>query len=179
MTDEELYDYVSGQTAHEVIERLFMMYPERFRSEKEIQYGNVRGKIDIYDKLLNNVVDVKTSKSQKILLKPFKFHEEQVRYYLAISGSEQGQIIYHMDKFGKYFVFPIYMTDKERMNQLEKLEHEAGLLQNAIDRRDPSIVKGIYNDAEISWLCNKCAYLDKCIAIRERDTNVNAVGAAV
>jgi hypothetical protein len=43
MTDEELYDYVSGQTAYDVIERLFMIYPDRFRAEKEIQHGNVRG----------------------------------------------------------------------------------------------------------------------------------------
>jgi hypothetical protein len=174
MTDEELYDYVSGQAAHDVIERLFMIYPERFRSEKEIQYGNVKGKIDIYDRLANNILDVKTSKSQKILLKPFKFHEEQIRYYMAISGSEEGQIIYQMEKFGKYLSFPICMTDQERMNQLEKLEYEAGLLQKAIDMKDPSLVKGIYNDADISWMCNKCPYLEKCIAVR--DTNVNAVG---
>jgi hypothetical protein len=170
MTDEELYDYVCGQAAHDVIERLFMIYPERFRSEKEIQYANVKGKIDIYDRFANIIVDIKTSKSQKILLKPFKFHEEQLRYYMAISGSEEGHIIYQMDKFGKYFSFPIYMTDKQRMNQLEKLEREAGLLQKAIDRKDPSLVRGIYNEAEISWLCNKCAYQEKCIEIRERET---------
>jgi hypothetical protein len=31
MTDEELYDYASGQAAHDVIERLFMIYPEQKR----------------------------------------------------------------------------------------------------------------------------------------------------
>ena len=134
----------------------------------------MRGRVDIYDKETNNIVDLKTSKSEKILLKPFRFHEEQIRFYMAISGSEEGHIIYHMDKLGKYLSFPIYMSDKERINQLEKLEHEAGLLQNAIDRKDPSLVRGIYNEAEISWLCNKCAYLEKCIEIRERD--INAVG---
>src|SRR5215203_5377448 len=90
MTDEVLYDYVSGQAAHDVIERLFMVFPNRFRSEKELQYKNIKGKIDIYDKLLNNVVDIKTSKSQKILLKPFRFHEEQVKYYMAMIDSDEG-----------------------------------------------------------------------------------------
>ena len=174
MTDEELYDYVSGQAAHDVIERLFLIYPDRFRAEKEIHYANVRGKIDIFDKETNNIIDLKTSKS-RILLKPFKFHEEQIRYYMSIAGSEEGHIIYQMDKFGKYLVFPIYMTDKERLNQLEKLELEAGFLQKAIDKKNPSLVKGIYDDADISWMCNKCPYLEKCIAVR--DTNVNAVGA--
>jgi len=30
MTDQELYNYVSGQADHDVIERLFGMYPDRF-----------------------------------------------------------------------------------------------------------------------------------------------------
>ena len=94
---------------------------------------------------------------------------------MAISGSEEGHIIYQMDKFGKYLSFPIYMTDKQRMNQLEKLEREAGLLQNARDRKDPSLVEGIYDDPDMSWMCNKCPYLEKCIAVR--DTQINVVGA--
>jgi hypothetical protein len=122
MTEGELYDYISGQAAHDVIERLFMIYPNRFRSEKEVQYKNVRGRIDIYDKSLNNIVDIKTSKSQKILLKPWKFHEEQVKYYMSIMDSEEGQIIYEMNNFGKYASFPIFMTADERKKQLEKLE---------------------------------------------------------
>jgi CRISPR/Cas system-associated exonuclease Cas4 (RecB family) len=175
MTDEELYDYVSGQASHDVIERLFMIYPNRFRAEIEVQYGNVRGKIDIHDKPLNNIVDIKTSKLQKIPFKPFKFHEEQVRYYMAILGSEEGQIIYQMDNFRRYIVFPIYMTNKERMDQLEKLEHESEVLRKAIDSKDPSLARGIYNDPDMSWMCNKCPYLEKCISIRE--SKVTAVGA--
>jgi hypothetical protein len=131
--------------------------------------------MDIYDRLANNIVDVKTSKSEKILLNPFKFHEEQIRYYMAISGSEEGHIIYQMDKFGKYLSFPIYMIDKERLNQLQKLERGAELLQKAIDSKDPSLVEGIYDDPDMSWMCNKCRYLEKCIAVR--DTKINVVGA--
>lgn len=175
ITDEELYDYVSGQASHDVIERLFMIYPDRFRAEKEIQYGNVRGKIDIHDKPLNNIVDIKTSKLQKIPFKPFKFHEEQVRYYMAILGSDEGQIIYQMDNLRRYMVFPIYMTDQERMDQLEKLEREAEILRKAIDSKDPSLARGVYDDPDMLWMCDKCPYLDKCIPIRESE--VTAVGA--
>ena len=177
MTEGELYDYVSGQAAHEVIERLFMMYPTRFRSEKEIQYCNIKGKIDIHDKLLNNVIDIKTSKSQQTLFKPFKFHEEQVRDYMAIIDSEEGQIIYQMNNFGKYLCFPIFMTTEERKKQLEKLESEANSLRNAIDVGDPSLVKGIYDDRQMKWLCNKCPYVEKCIDLRKND-DVIAAGAA-
>jgi hypothetical protein len=177
MTEAELYDYISGQAAHDVIERLFMMYPTRFRSEKEIQYCDIKGKIDIHDKLLNNVIDIKTSKSQQTLFRPFKFHEEQVRHYMAIIDSEEGQIIYQMNNFGKYLCFPIFMTAEERKKQLEKLESEANSLRNAIDAGDPSLVKGIYDDREIKWLCNNCPYLQKCIDLRKNDDAI-AVGAA-
>ena len=124
-----------------------------------VQYKRVGGKIDICDKELNNIVDVKTSKSQEILLKPFKFHEEQVRYYMAMMDSDEGQIIYQMNNFGKYLPFPIYMTTEQRKEQLLKLEAEAKSLQQAIKAGDPSLVKGIFNDNEINWMCKKCQYL--------------------
>ena len=126
-----------------------------------VQYKRVGGKIDICDKELNNIVDVKTSKSQEILLKPFKFHEEQVRYYMAMMDSDEGQIIYQMNNFGKYLPFPIYMTTEQRKEQLLKLEAEAKSLQQAIKAGDPSLVKGIFNDNEINWMCKKCQYLQR------------------
>jgi hypothetical protein len=182
MTDEELYEYVSGQASHDVIERLFMVYPNRFRSEMEIQYKNIKGKIDVHDKLLNNIIDIKTSKSQKFLLKPFKFHMEQVKSYMSIMDSEEGQIIYQLDKLGKYLSFPIYMTEAERKEQLNKLKKEAVLLQKAIEAQDPSLVEGIYNDDEIRWLCSKCPYLEKCKGIRpieHKELNVQAIGTQI
>ena len=173
MSDVELYNYVSGQADHDVMERLFMMYPNRLRTEMEVRYKNIKGKIDIFDKYLNNVIDTKTSKSPKILLKPFKFHEEQIRSYMAMTDSEEGQVIYQINHFERYHAFPIYMTAEERKSKLEKLESEAKFLLNAISAGDPSLVKGIYNDNEINWICNKCPYLDKCRSIRHHDTNVS------
>jgi CRISPR/Cas system-associated exonuclease Cas4 (RecB family) len=166
MTDEEIYNYVSGQANHDVIARLFMMYPHRFRFEMEVRYSNIKGKVDVHDRLLNNIIDIKTSKSQKILLKPFKFHEQQVKYYMAMMDSEEGQILYQMNNFGKYFPFPVYMNTEERKLQLDKLEREAVSLQKAIDASDPALARGIYNDDEMKWLCNSCSYLDKCKTIR-------------
>jgi CRISPR/Cas system-associated exonuclease Cas4 (RecB family) len=178
LSDQELYNYVSGQAAHDVIERLFMRYPNRFRSEKQVQHNNIIGRIDIYDKLLNNVVDVKASKSQNILLKPFKFHEQQVKYYMAMMDSEEGQILYQMNNFQKYFPFPIYMNTEERKLQLDKLEREAISLRKAIDSRDPSLARGIYNDDEMKWLCNSCPYLDKCKTIRASKNEKSSIEAS-
>jgi rubrerythrin len=177
-TDEELYEYVSEQAGHDNIQRLFMMFaPNRFRLEMEVQYEHIRGRIDVYDKLFNNVVDIKTSKSQRLLLKPFKFHQKQVRDYMAMVDSDEGHLIYQMNNFGMYVSFPIYMTAEERKKTLEELKSEAESLRNAIDAGDPSHAKGIYDDSEMSWMCNKCQYLEKCKAIRHLDyDNRNAIG---
>jgi hypothetical protein len=166
MTDEQLYDYVSGQAAHDVIERLFMVFPNRFRSEKELQYKNIKGKIDIHDKLLNSVIEIKTNKS-KILLKPQKFHEEQVKYYMSMIDSDEGQILYHLNNFRNYRSFEIYMNAEQRRDQLQKLEIEAKALRRAIEAKDPSLVRGVYDDNEMYWMCNRCPYLEKCKQMRQ------------
>jgi hypothetical protein len=180
MSDEELYNYISGQSAHDIISRLFGMFPNRFKLEKEVFFEDVRGKIDVYDKLDNCIIDIKTSLSQKPLLKPFKFHEEQVRYYMSIQDSEQGLIIYYMNSiYGKYRLFSIYMTPEERKAQLDKLGLNAKLLLKAILAEDPSLVKGIYDDDEMKWLCNKCPYLEKCKTIRGSENEKSRIEASV
>jgi hypothetical protein len=97
---------------------------------------------------------------------------------MAIIDSEEGQIIYQMNNFGKYLCFPIFMTAEERKKQLEKLESEANSLRNAIHTRDPWLVKGIYDDREMKWLCNKCPYVQKCIDLRKNDDAIAAGAVA-
>ena len=113
MTDEVLYHYVSGQADHDVIGRLFMMFPDRFKLEMQIQYENVKGTIDIYDKLLHIVIDVKTTKSN-IMLKPTRWDEQQLKYYMSLMDSEEGAVIYQMNNASKYLIFPILMNELQR-----------------------------------------------------------------
>jgi len=51
--------------------------------------------------------------------------------------SDEGQVIYQMNNFGRYLAFPVYMTSEERKKQLEKLESEAETLLNAINKNYP------------------------------------------
>ena len=175
MTDEVLYNYVSGQAAHDVIGRLFMMFPNRFKLEMQIQYENVKGTIDIYDKLLHIVIDVKTTKSN-IMLKPTRWDEQQLKYYMSIMDSEEGAVIYQMNNASKYMIFPILMNELQRKQHLAKLLEEARSFQHAIDLGDPSLLEGVYDDNERNWLCKKCPYLEACNAIRKN--HVNHVEAA-
>jgi hypothetical protein len=135
MTDEELYSFVSGQAAHDGIGRLFMMFPNKFKLEMQIQYENVKGKIDVYDKLLHTVIDVKTTNSN-IMLRPKTWDEQRIKHYMSMVDSEEGAVIYQMNIVSKYLIFPIHMNELQRKEHLTKLEVEARSLQHAIELGD-------------------------------------------
>jgi hypothetical protein len=173
MTEEVLYNYVSGQAAHDVIGRLFMMFPNRFKLEMQIQYENVKGTIDVYDRHLHAIIEVKTTKSN-IMLKPTRWDEQQLKYYMSMMDSEEGAVIYQMNNASKYLIFPIRMDELERKPLLKILQQEAGSLEHAIETRDPWAAKAIYDDQELNWLCKKCPYLNKCTAaVKNDNTNVD------
>lgn len=161
------YDYIACQVAHDIIVRLFSVFPHRFQIEKEIHFENVSGRIDVYDKLNDCIIEVKVSASQKPILKPFKFHEEQIRDYMAIQDSQDGVIFYHMNNmYGKYRLFLIHMSIDERKIQLEKLRLHSKSVLNAIEANDASLVNGVYDDPDMEWLCSKCPYLEDCTKLR-------------
>jgi hypothetical protein len=81
ITDEEFCRYVVGEAAHEIIVRHFMTRPDRFRSQMQIQYEKVVGRIDVYDKLFERVIEIKTSNSA-FILRPNKWDVKQLRYYM-------------------------------------------------------------------------------------------------
>jgi hypothetical protein len=171
ISDEELCRYIMGEAAHDVFARLFMMFPDRFKCQMQIQYENVTGRIDVYDKLFQTVMEMKTNNSA-YMLKPNKWDVQQLRYYLSMIDSEEGVIIYQLNVPMKYAIFPIHMNERERKQELEHLKEEALSFSHAIENRDPSSAKAIYDDKELEFLCKKCPYLNKCIAMR----NVNAKG---
>jgi hypothetical protein len=77
-----------------------------------------------------------------------------------------------MNNFGKYRIFPIYMTEEDRRKELKELEYKGQVLRTAIDKGDPSLAPGIYDDIELNWMCNKCPYTQKCLSTRNIDENV-------
>jgi hypothetical protein len=150
-----------------------MTEPDRFRSQMPIQFENVVGRIDVYDKLFQIVIEIKTSNSA-FMLRPNKWDVQQLRYYMSMVDSEEGVIIYQLIVPMKYAMFPIHMNERERKQERDRLKKEALSLYHAIETRDPSAAKAIYDDKELEWLCKKCPYLNKCIAMR----NVNPKDAA-
>ena len=85
--------YSSGKAVHESVQWLFMSNPRRYEKEKYVEYNDIEGSIDIFDKKRNTPIEFKTLRSSNIE-KPKSFQEEQLRYYMAMQSSPIGYMIY-------------------------------------------------------------------------------------
>ena len=167
-TDREVNMYSSGKSTHEAIQKLFMSNRMRFEVEKYVEYEGIQGSIDIFDKKKKKPVEFKTLRSATIN-EPKSFHIEQLMYYMAMLDVSIGQIIYQcLLQFGvnPFVGFEITMTEKERKNQLEKLEKEIKSLQLAMNMKDPGLARGVYSDSGMKWLCKDCPYSKSCERIQ-------------
>jgi CRISPR/Cas system-associated exonuclease Cas4 (RecB family) len=163
-TDREINMYSSGRSMHEAIQKLFMSNRMRFEVEKYVEHEGIQGSIDIYDKKKNEPVEFKTLRGATIS-EPKSFHVEQLMYYMAMLDVPVGQIIYQcLMQFGTnpFVSFEIAMTEKERQDQLDKLEQEIKSLQLAISMKDPGLARGVFSDRSMNWLCKDCPYSKKC-----------------
>src|SRR5438445_6389838 len=53
LTNKELNMYSSGRAVHEALQYLLMSNPRRFEKEKYVEYNDIEGSIDIFDKKRN------------------------------------------------------------------------------------------------------------------------------
>ena len=167
-TDREINMYSSGKSMHEAIQKLFMSNRMRFEVEKYVEYEGIQGSIDIYDKKRNEPLEFKTLRAATIN-EPKRFHVEQLMYYMAMLHVPIGQIIYQcLLQFGTnpFVSFEISMTEKERQDQLSKLEQEIKTLQLAITTKDPKLARGVFSDTGMNWLCKDCPYAKSCERIQ-------------
>jgi hypothetical protein len=174
LTNKELNMYSSGRAVLEAVQYLLMGNPRRFEKEKYVEYNDIEGSIDIFDKKRNVPLEFKTLRSAKID-KPKTFQEEQLRYYMAMLNSSVGYLVYQcLMHFGNdpWRQFKVIMTEQQRKQQLDKLVTEIRSLQNAITAKDPSLARSVYLDKELKWLCEDCPYVKECEQMR-------AAGAAV
>jgi CRISPR/Cas system-associated exonuclease Cas4 (RecB family) len=98
-------------------------------------------------------------------MEPKSWHVQQLKYYMAMLGASQGYIMYQLlMHFGNtpFKTFKITMTEQERKEQLDKLVDEADSLKRALEARDPSLAKPVYDDPKLNWLCRECLYQVNC-----------------
>jgi hypothetical protein len=161
--------YSAGKAIHEAIQWLFLSDKRTFEREKYIEYEDIQGSVDIYDRRRNIPLELKTTRASEIQ-EPKTFHVEQLKYYMSILGAEEGYMIYqllmHFDKT-PFKSFRVTMNAQERIDQRLKLVRETNSLKRAIDAGDPSLARPVYNDPSLKWLCNDCPYLVDCKKIRQ------------
>ena len=149
---------------HGAVQWLFLHDRKRFEREKHLEFQGISGSVDIYDKIRNVPLEFKTTRASSVL-QPKPWHVQQLKYYISILGASQGYMLYQLlMHFGNrpFRTFKITMTVQERKDQLDKLVKEATSLRRALEKRDPSLAKPVYDDPLLNWLCKSCLYQVTC-----------------
>ena len=164
ITPKELNFYTSGSSIHEALQ-ILAKTSDTYELEKPIIYNGVEGHVDIYDRLLNVPIEFKSYRG-KSMENPKEHHISQLKYYMAILGAKQGILIYQclMNFEDKPFVeFIIEMDQEERIQVLKKLEEEKESYQKVLEGINGiMLVRGIYEDKTLNWLCKDCPLLEEC-----------------
>jgi hypothetical protein len=164
--------YSAGKAIHEAIQWLFLSDKRTFEREKYIEYEDIQGSVDIYDRRRNIPLGFKTTRASDIR-EPKSFHVEQLKYYMSILSAEEGYMIYqllmHFEE-APYRSFRITMNAQERMHQRLKLVKEINSLKKAMEAGNPSLARSVDKDPSLNWLCKDCPYLMKCQEIQRGAT---------
>lgn len=166
--------YSAGKSMHEVVQWLFLSNKRMFEREKYVEFEDIQGSVDIYDRRRNIPLEFKTTRASDIR-EPKSFHVEQLKNYMSILGAQQGYMIYQLLlHFGQkpFKTFRITMSAGERQAQRDKLVKEVNSLKRAMEVGDPSLARSVNKDPDLNWLCKDCPYSIECKRIE------NAAAAA-
>ncbi len=160
--------YSAGKAVHEAIQWLFVSDKRMFEREKYIEYEDIPGSVDIYDRRRNIPIEFKTTRAYDIK-EPKIFHVEQLKHYMSILDAEEGYMIYqllmHFDET-PFKSFRITMNAQERMNQRLKLVREITSLKKAMEAKNPSLARSVDKDPSLNWLCTNCPWQTDCQKIQ-------------
>jgi hypothetical protein len=121
--------------------------PEAFEREKYLEYQDIHGSVDIYNRRRNVPIEFKTSRTD--INEPKSFHIEQLKYHMTMLNASDGYMLYQcLYHFGnKLFKdFRITMSSSKRADQRKKLVDEINSLKKGLDARDLSLAREISND---------------------------------
>jgi hypothetical protein len=164
--------YSIGKAIHEAIQWLFLSDKRTFEREKYIEYEDIQGSVDIYDRRRNIPLEFKSTRASDIR-EPKSFHVEQLKYYISILDAGQGYLIYQLlMHFGQtpFKTFRILMNTQQRQAQRDKLVREINSLRRAMEAADPSLARSVDKDPSLNWLCKDCPYMTDCKKIQQAAT---------
>jgi hypothetical protein len=150
--------YSAGKAIHEAIQLLFRGNKRMFEIEKYVEYQDIQGSVDLYDRRRNIPLEFKTSRSYD-MKEPKIFHVQQLKYYMSILNADEGHMIYQcLLDFGEapFKDFRIIMNAQDRNNQRIKLVKEIHSLKRAMEVGDPALARSVSEDTSLNWLCKDC-----------------------
>lgn len=138
---------------------------QEFEIEKEIKTSTgIVGHVDIYIKNENKPIEYKTTRSARKNL-PKRFHKDQLKMYMSTLNSPDGVLFYQLiNDFSEdpFLQFDIHIDEEEKRKVLMNLEYDRIEWQEALKNKDPSLVRAIMLDKELSFLCNDCPFRAQC-----------------
>lgn len=156
--------YSAGKAIHEAIQWLFLSDKRTFELEKYVEFEDIQGSVDIFDRRRNIPLEFKTTRASDIK-EPKSFHVEQIKYYMAMLGASQGIVLYQLLMHFEntpFKTFHILMNAQERKDQRDKLVKEVNSLKRAMEAGDPSLARSVRQDPDLNWMCKDCPYSIEC-----------------
>ena len=128
------------------------------KNEMEVEWSNIKGKIDDYDPENEVLIEKKTCR--RTPEEPLPHHVKQVEYYMVLLEKNgfpvrQAFLVYINVTNGDVRVFEIWERPYEKI-ETEMITKKLDLL-TALDKNIPPKRK-------ISWLCNYCPFAKICFS---------------
>ncbi len=155
--EKDLVAYALGEGAHVALEKL----AEKGGgiAEREIKLNGVIGTIDVFD---NVPIEIKTTRAEDDTPRPY--HIKQLTYYMAMTNSNVGILLYLMvNDYEKPFRFrTITLSDAELSEARKEIETRSKFFNAALAAKDPFIAPHVKKNSDLMWKCQYCKYREKC-----------------
>jgi hypothetical protein len=157
-----------GEQIHKGIQDLLREYSkDRFAIKETLGFkGNeihtLTGKLHIYDKTLDYIVDIKSMNKSELYYGPSESHKNQVAYYMTITGARRGKLLYVLlqnDSENPFRIFDIFVTDEWRENTKRRLIKETRDIDDATELNRPELARHVRFDSRYQWKCLGSSYI--------------------
>ena len=149
LNDDSILYFLRGRSLGDLLEKLF---PEQ---EYVVNHAGVVGHIDAVDPENHIAIEIKTAK--RIWNDtPSEAYQTQLRYYMAMYGTNIGYLFYYVLSTNKLRVFKFFATDEQLRLTLLEIEGKKKLLDKALVDNDVDILPKSLSNFE----CRVCEILD-------------------
>lgn len=176
---KSIYFFTIGEAIHNWIQDMMVeAYPGTYTKEMtlDIPEAHLIAHPDLYDKQLDRVIELKTTKETSIT-EPYESHVRQLKTYLALLNKTFGELIYFMynknpyskkvkDPLSWYRRFPINITEEEAKVIREQTIETAKITKIARDQRNPELAPHIAYDPIQNHQCKYCPHQYACQLMR-------------